>query len=324
MRAYITGGTGFVGSNIVKVFADRGAANAGIANRGIESLCPVNSYVPESADAFWGAQTEKLDLLDLDTAAASVKSFAPDVVVHSMILNDFDRCLADRSLAWRSYVETTETLADAAASAGAKFIVISTDWVFDGTQGGADEETPPNPINFYGVLKMASEMAALTRGGCVARVAAVSGLHRARASTPRIQDAGFGYLVTSIVAALEAGERFELWESDQINMVATPALASECGEVIWRIANTAGADGVFHAVGASATTRMELAQLACEVFELDSSLIEVVAPDPAPSFPVPYDTSLTVARTRDVLGYEPPDVRELLRRFRVEHEGLAA
>ena len=35
-------------------------------------------------------------------------------------------------------------------------------------------------------------------------------------------------------------------------------------------------------------------------------------------FPIPYDTSLTVRRTREVLNYEPPGIRELLNRFRHE------
>ena len=49
------------------------------------------------------------------------------------------------------------------------FCLVSTDWVFDGTQSGATEDTPPNPINLYGFLKAASEIVTLERGGAVAR-----------------------------------------------------------------------------------------------------------------------------------------------------------
>lgn len=38
-------------------------------------------------------------------------------------------------------------LTDAANAAAAQLVLVSTDWVFDGTQGGADEPTPPNPIS---------------------------------------------------------------------------------------------------------------------------------------------------------------------------------
>ena len=313
MRAYVTGGTGFVGSNIVKVFAER---------HGAEVHCPVHRFVPADARGF---TTERLDLLDEAAVQASVAAFDPDVIVHSMILNDFAAMYADRELAWRSYVGTTETLARAADEAGAKLILVSTDWVFDGTQSGADEYTPPNPVNLYGVLKMASEQAARLscRRTAVARVSAVSGMHWMRDSTPRVQDGGFGYLVTSIVGALEAGRPFGVWEADGINMVATPSLASESGEVMWRIAADESAAGVFHCCGAESVGRMELARLACKVFDLDPALLSSTPPDTSVAgavgeFPIPYDTSLSVRRTREVLGYEPPGIRELLARFRRE------
>lgn len=313
MRAYVTGGTGFVGSNIVKVFAER---------HGAEVHCPVHRFVPDEAGTF---TTERLDLLDGAAVQASVAAFGPDVIVHSMILNDFAAMYADRDLAWRSYVGTTTTLARAADGVGAKLILVSTDWVFDGTQAGADEDTPPNPVNLYGVLKMAGEQAAMLSAerASVARVSAVSGMHWMRESTPRVQDGGFGYFITSIVDALEQGRPFAVWEADNINMVASPSLASECAEVMWRIAADEGAVGVFHCCGGESAGRMELARMACDVFDLDPALLSSTVPDRSAEgavgeFPIPYDTSLTVRRTREVLCYEPPGIRELLTRFRHE------
>ena len=79
------------------------------------------------------------------------------------------------------------------AVSGAHVVLVSTDWVFDGTQGPAREDDPPNPINAYGFLKAASELVVLEAGGTVARIAGVQGVHRAKPNTPRAQDAGFGY-----------------------------------------------------------------------------------------------------------------------------------
>ncbi|MGI9621834.1 MAG: SDR family oxidoreductase, partial [Acidimicrobiales bacterium] len=280
MRAYVTGGTGFVGSNIVKVFVDR---------HGEEVHCPVNRFVPEGPH---GYSVERLDLLDADRLRQSVRDAGPEVIVHSMILNDFALLYADRSLAWDSYVGTTETLADAANEIGARLILVSTDWVFDGTQRRADETTPPNPINYYGVLKVASEQVVLNRcrQGSVARVSGVNGVHWARPATLRSQDCGFGYFVGSLVDALSEGRNFTVWEADDINMVATPSLASECGELIHRIGELEDVGGIFHLCGADAMSRMELAELACEVFELDRSLLRSgpADPDSMPGSPIPY------------------------------------
>ncbi len=313
MRVYVTGGTGFIGSNIVKVFSERHGATV---------HCPVHSFIPDNPQ---GYTTEQLDLLEDDAVLASVAQFEPDVIVHSMILNDLAGIYSQRELAWRSYVEATLTLAKAANRAEAKLILVSTDWVFDGTQAGADEHTPPNPVNYYGVLKALSEQAALLRAerAAVARVSAVNGVHWARDEMPRGQDPGYGYFVTTVLDAVSQGETFGVWEGDDINMTATPSLASECAEAMWLIASNDDAQGIFHCCGAQPAGRMELAQMACEVFGHDPALLRSVPPDPEMMASmggarIPYDTTLRTPRTTQVLGYEPLGTRDLLERFKQE------
>ncbi|MCY3576052.1 MAG: sugar nucleotide-binding protein [bacterium] len=315
MRAYVTGGTGFIGANIVKVFAERHGATV---------HCPVHSFIPDNPR---GYTIEPLDLLDVDAVAASVAQFDPDVIVHSMILNDLHGIYNQRELAWRSYVDATLTLTDAANRVGAKLIVVSTDWVFDGTQVGADEHTPPNPVNYYGVLKALSEQAALLRAdrAAVARVSAVNGVHWARSEMPRGQDPGFGYFVTTVLDAVSQREPFGVWEGSDINMTATPSLASECAEVMWLIAADDDADGIFHCCGAEPAGRMELAHMACEVFGHDPSLLRSVPPDPEmmaslAGARIPFDTTIRTPRTTEILGYKPLGNRELLERFKQETE----
>ena len=315
MRAYVTGGTGFIGSNIVKVFAERHGATV---------HCPVRSFVPDNPQ---GYSIEPLDLLDTDAVLSSVAQFDPDVIVHSMILNDLHGIYNQRELAWRSYVDATLAMAEAANQAGAKLIVVSTDWVFDGTQAGADEHTPPNPVNYYGVLKALSEQAALLRAerAAVARVSAVNGVHWARDEMPRGQDPGYGYFVTTVLDAVSQGQPFGVWEGDDINMAATPSLASECAEAMWLIAANDHADGVFHCCGAEPAGRMELARMACEVFGHDPSLLRSVPPDSEmmasmAGARIPYNTTIRTPRTTEVLGYEPLGARELLDRFKQELE----
>jgi dTDP-4-dehydrorhamnose reductase len=202
-------------------------------------------------------------------------------------------------------------------------VLVSTDWVFDGTQGGATEDTPPNPINLYGFLKAASELVVTERAGrgAVARMAGVQGVHWARPSAPRRQDAGFGYFVASLVEALRAGQRFAVWESPSINMVATPTLASDAAGLLWRIV-AAGHEGILHCCGGETVDRRALALLAVEAFELDPELLELGTPypnDPPPA-PVPYDTGLDASATAARLGVRLPTVRELLGRMRTEME----
>jgi dTDP-4-dehydrorhamnose reductase len=295
VRVYLTGASGFVGSNVARVFAER------------------------EAELF----TERVELTDGAAVERSVAGFRPDAIVHTAIRNDLLGLYADRAGAWQAYVDATRHLVDAANRHGAHMVLVSTDWVFDGTQGGATEETPPNPINLYGFLKAASELVVTQRAerGAVARLAGVQGVHWARPAAPRRQDAGFGYLVAALVESLRAGQPFAVWESPSINMVATPTLASDAADLLWRIV-AGGHEGILHCCGGETVDRRTLALLAVEAFALDPDLLELGAPypDDPPPAPVPYDTGLDASATAARLGVRLPMVRELLGRMRAEVE----
>jgi dTDP-4-dehydrorhamnose reductase len=306
VRAYLTGASGFVGSNVARVFEAHGA----------ELAAPRHSEV---------------DVTDPVAVRGSVEAFRPDTIVHCAILNDFAALYSDRRAGWDAYVGATRNLVDAANEVGARIVLVSTDWVFDGTQGGATELTPPNPINLYGFLKAASELVVTERAqrGSVARIAAVQGWPSGAGAPggaralPREQDAGFGYFVSALVERLRAGERFGVWESDDINMVATPTLASDAAGLMWRIAER-DLDGIFHCCGGESVDRRTLAMRAAQVFELDPTLLDLgvrppegALPGPAggPPAAVPYDTSLDASWTAAALDVELPGVTEMLHRM---------
>jgi dTDP-4-dehydrorhamnose reductase len=270
VRVWLTGGSGFVGRHLLEAFDD--------------VLAPSHAEV---------------DVTDAEAVRRSVHAFEPDVLIHAAILNDFARLERE---GWAAYVGATRNVVEAAG--GAHVILVSTDWVFDGT-GISDESTPPNPVNLYGMLKAASEQVVDT----VARIAAVQGAHAA----PRSQDAGFGYFVAAIVRALRAGERFTVWEGPDINTLATPTLAADAAQLIRRIAE-GGHRGVFHCCGGESFSRRELALRTVEAFGLDGDLLSF-GPAPAPPYPVPYDTRLDASRTAAALGVELPGVDEQLHRL---------
>jgi dTDP-4-dehydrorhamnose reductase len=308
MRILLTGASGFVGSNLAAVFAAHGA----------DLVTPSHS---------------ELDLTDRDATLRFAAAATPDAIVHAAILNDPAAMAADRHAAWDAYVGATRSVVDAANAGGAHVVLISTDWVFDGTQGPAAEDTPPNPVNQYGFLKAASELVVAERAerGTVARIAGVQGAHRlclptksaecARPQAPRRQDHGFGYFVASAVEALSAGEPFTVWESDAINMLATPTLATDAGELIWR-ALRREAYGILHCCGGEHVDRVTLARRAAAAFGLDPALVRTGPPPEPPAGAVPYDTRLDATITASALGVELPDLDTQLARLRQEMEAL--
>lgn len=155
----------------------------------------------------------------------------------------------------------------------------------------------------------------------MARVSGVNGVHWARPAAPRSQDRGFGYFVLSLVDALRAGRPFTVWDGSDVNLVATPSLASECAFMIGRLIDRGGT-GVFHCCGREAVGRLELARRAATAFELDASLIGSGPPDPSvmPGVPVPVDTSLAADRTAEALDYELPGVDAMLAELRSQLE----
>jgi dTDP-4-dehydrorhamnose reductase len=299
VRIYLTGASGFLGSNMAHVFTHE---------RGAEVVAPGHEHV---------------DLTDELLVRRSVMATQPDAIVHAAIWNDPAALRTDRRRAWAAYLGATRNVVAAANAIDAQVVLISTDWVFDGTQGPSPESEPPNPINFYGFLKACSELVVRDLGGfgTIARVSGVQGVHRARPNLPRVQDAGFGYLVASLVASLRVKKRFTVWDGPGLNLIATPTLATDVARLVWR-ALEREATGVLHCCGGEHTDRVTLARRAIEIFELDGDLLDV-APPPAAVVSgeaIPRDTRLDAAATAKALGLELPDLTTTLARLRCEIE----
>jgi dTDP-4-dehydrorhamnose reductase len=302
VRIYLTGASGFVGCNLAHVFARR---------HGAEVIAPGR---------------EDVDVTDEVMVRRSVAATRPDAIVHAAIWNDPGMLRRDWRRAWNAYVGATRNVVAAANAVGAQVVLISTDWVFDGTQGPAPESEPPRPINAYGLLKASSELVVTERAqrGTVARIAGVQGVHRARPRAPRAQDAGFGYLVASLVDALRRGERFTVWDGPGLNLLATPTLATDAAELIWR-ALQREVTGVLHCCGGEHADRVALARRAIAVFELDPALLAVgpARDPPGVEDRVPRDTRLSAVATAAALDVELPSLDTMLRRLRAEFEGPA-
>ena len=306
MKIAITGSTGFVGSNIASVLQSAGHEVIGL--------------VRSEAKLPW--QTKLVDFTSEDSISSAIEG--TQAVVHCAIANDFNMLLQDRDFAYDSFVGMTSRVVKASNKAGSKPIYISTDWVMDGTTHLSLESNKGNPVNFYGFLKAMGEQVVrdlAPANGAVCRIGGVMGFHQTKSDGPRSQDVGFGYFVTSLVNSLSKGEAFAVWGGDQVNKIATPSLAAEIGAQVEKVA-ARNATGTFHLVGDDAVTRMELAKLVCEVFNLDASLLQETNPPESELFPapVPVDTSLSNVETKKILGIGEKSLRNLLESLRIEYQ----
>ena len=105
---------------------------------------------------------EELDLCNLLQLAKQLDVLNPQIIINCAAHTAVDKAESEVSLADLLNHQSVAVLAKWSHTNSCKLIHISTDYVFDGTADTAlDETAQTNPINVYGVTKLAGEMACL-------------------------------------------------------------------------------------------------------------------------------------------------------------------
>ena len=98
-----------------------------------------------------------LDITDAENVRRIFVDFEPDVVVNCAAMTQVDQCETRKSECWKINVDAVETLVKLCKSHNTKLVHVSTDFIFDGNDGPYRETDRPNPVNYYGKSKVASE-----------------------------------------------------------------------------------------------------------------------------------------------------------------------
>ena len=128
----------------------------GQLGRALRALCADSWEIDAPASA-------ELELRDWRAVRDRLAWFGPDLVIHAAAATDVDRCEREPDWAWGVNALGTRHVGRAAALAGAEFVHISTNYVFDGDASLPYHEfDAPNPISVYGASKLAGEREALS------------------------------------------------------------------------------------------------------------------------------------------------------------------
>jgi dTDP-4-dehydrorhamnose reductase len=128
------------------------------------------------AGQLFGFDLRPVNLADPDQLASAFEQARPTLVIHTAAITTLAACYRDPPSAWRINAHGTRVMAELSARAGARFLLVSTDLVFDGAKGSYREEDEPAPLSTYGQTKVAAEQAALAcPGGVVVRVSLLFG-----------------------------------------------------------------------------------------------------------------------------------------------------
>lgn len=315
MRLYVTGGTGLVGSNVIKLAKER---------YNHEVIAAQFGPPPEWTVDY---ELDPLDIGDHEAVIRSIRKYRPDAVIHCAALLDQIFMDEKRALAWSIMVGGTRAFAQACREVGARLVFVSSDWVFDGREPLVDEDSPPLPVNFYGVMKMASERELASMDGLnygVGRLAGVYGLNYAAPGLTR-RDNGLGFdFGNFIIERLARGLVAPLWTGPKVNDVANPTLASDGADMLLRLAQH-DANGIFHCFGSEPVSRLQFAHYLADLFAVDHALIAPVPTDPAVldahrHIGIPFRIAASVDKTAQALGRRSLPVWQALQAFKQEFD----
>ncbi len=210
-------------------------------------------------------QREGISQLDVTNRAKVfelIEKIRPDVVFDSHGLNNVEYGELHKDELWAVDFEGSRNVAEASKKVGAKYIFISSDYVFSGRKSVYTEKDRTDPINYLGMAKAATEYI-IEVFGIDAIVARTSGLYGAMSST------GKKSFMPWVVESLQKGTQIDVI-SDQWN---TPTLVDDLVNLVFALAES-DKRGIFNIVGKDCISKYEFAMRIAKEFDLDRSLIK--------------------------------------------------
>lgn len=245
---------------------------------------------------------QQLDLTDEPAVRAAFARWAPDLVVHSAAERRPDVVDGEPAVAERLNVGASELLARLAAARGARFIYISTDYVFDGMSPPYATDAKTAPLNAYGRMKLAGEEAVRAaysdsavgeNAFAILRIPILYGRVESLAESP----------VTELAARLLDGHAFKVedWA------MRYPAHADDVARAVTVVAEplTQGlpVGGTYHFAGSEQITKYGMALVIAKDLGVDTRLVQA-DPNPPSGAPRPKDCRLDASRLL-ALGFAP-------------------
>ena len=185
--------------------------------------------------------------LDVTDDAAVDSIFAevrPTIVFNCAAFHNVEVCEREEDQAFAVNARAVKRLAARCADTGARFVHLSTNYVFDGTGDEPyDEASAPNPRSMYAISKLAGEQAALAYApdALVVRTAGLYGLHGSASK-------GGNFVTRMLARAQEQGALTVV--ADQL---LTPTYTADLAAGILAAVD-AGVTGTLHVTNSGATS----------------------------------------------------------------------
>lgn len=283
-KIFVTGGTGLLGSTLVRTAPNEFE---------ITALYNKNTMITERARFI------QVDITDRTRVFDVFDDMRPEVLIHTAAIAKVDYCETHKEEARRVNVTGTANMLDACDKHGTKMIFTSTNAVFDGEHAPYSEEDEPNPINYYGKIKLEAETLVLKRRAkhTVARLMTMYGWNNPGERQNH---------VTWLLSKLTRGETVHVVDDIYNNHL----LVDNCADALWAIVKLDKA-GIYHIAGKDCVPTYRLALETATVFGLDKTLIKRAKSDFFKTAAQrPKNTCYATDKMEKELGVRPLRIRE--------------
>lgn len=251
MKLLLIGARGQLGSDCLHAFADM----------------KIHGADREGADVV-------LDISNEDRVREVIEDLKPEVVLNTAAAHNVPQCEKDPATAFAINAAGVFYLAKACAAVNARFIHISTDYVFgDGHTAPLVESDPPAPLSVYAASKLAGEHLALANcaNTIIVRSAALYG------AAPCLAKGGMNFVRLMLHLAATRPE-VKVVTDEITTPTSTSALAKQL-----RVLAEKGEPGIYHATCQGSCSWHDFAQAIFEKTGTKANLLPATCAD----FPSP-------------------------------------
>jgi dTDP-4-dehydrorhamnose reductase len=251
----------------------------------------------------------ELDITDESGFRDSVERAKPDLVINTAAFHNLPQCEKDVRTSFEVNARAPFYLGRACRDFGAKFVHISTDYVFGGSAESEPlrEEDRPEPLSVYAASKLAGEhlVRQATDSHLIIRTC---GLYGARGSSGK----NGNFVLTMLKLGRERGEVRVV--NDQ---TCAPTFAKHTATAIAALAET-DQTGTFHAVNSGACTWYEFALEIFRVSGVSAKTHPVTSDEFFDGVRRPAYSVLDCSRYEKATGRELPSWRDGIREYLME------
>lgn len=245
MLILCTGSSGLVGWNFIKAASEAGHKLIALHNK---------TEMPRLKNV----RSVSLDLTDIDALQRLILDEFPQAIVNCAAMASPADVEANPVLAEKLNVALPEKLALFAHHVNARFIHLSTDMVFDGTQAPYKNTDVPMPLNLYGQTKLMAEKKVLKIAAPTSVVLRISHVSGNSLTSKRS-------LHEKLLRSWAKGEKLELRTDD----VKRPLSARLLADLLEELCVRENVSGIYHYAGLESLSRYEMARRIAEHFGLN-------------------------------------------------------